>query len=200
MKNPIQLLAEGIIPLLGFYYWNWSWAFILFFYFIDWFAKEVLLHLKSRKIIETHGGNAAKETRLKQGLFSFLFLALTIFFSCLTLYKQTTSFDLFAEIQQFLLYKEMGIAQGFILIPIIALGIIMQYKMEFIKQKLFLKLNVQRIWKQHNHKNRALLILVILGYGVSLVFKTPEIIMLITAVISPLIYQFVILRLYRAQN
>jgi hypothetical protein len=45
------LLSEALIPVLGFFLWDWGLYFILLFYFFDVLAQEIIMHLKSKKII-----------------------------------------------------------------------------------------------------------------------------------------------------
>ena len=47
----VQLFTEALIPLLGFFMWDWGLYFILLFYFIDITTDEVFSHLKSKKIV-----------------------------------------------------------------------------------------------------------------------------------------------------
>ena len=71
------------------------------------------------------------------------------------LYQPTL--DLKHEIWAFLSYKEMGIPQGIILIPLVAMMSFMQYKTEFVLPKLYLYQLEKPLWKQHL-KERFLII------------------------------------------
>ena len=46
----IQTLGELLIPLLGYFFWNWSFYFIALFYFLDLLASTCILPLKINKI------------------------------------------------------------------------------------------------------------------------------------------------------
>ena len=72
--NPkyIQLVGDAIIPILGFFFWDWNLYFILLFYFLDMLTKEVLLHLKSNKInqyiLNRHRNQSGLATRCRLGV------------------------------------------------------------------------------------------------------------------------------------
>jgi hypothetical protein len=157
MKNrEIQkALLEGIIPVLGFFYWDWGLSFILFFYFLDWIAKETTQHLGARKIDKTQGNGM--KTWKRKGFFSALFIVLSVSVWIFVLACRDTHFSIQKELLQFLMYKEMGIPQGFILLPIIFLGVWMTFKFEFVQQKMHFRLTMQEWWKQQQIYNLSFL-------------------------------------------
>ena len=70
----IQLVSEALIPLLGFFLWEWSLYFILLFYFIDLFIDEVIMHVKSKKIESFHFNKLYKKQWVLFGILSSVLL------------------------------------------------------------------------------------------------------------------------------
>ncbi|MBU2020589.1 MAG: hypothetical protein KJ941_13165 [Bacteroidetes bacterium] len=165
MKNrEIQkAFLEGIIPVLGYFYWEWGLSFILFFYFLDWIAKEVAQHLGAKKIQSTQGNSL--EIWKRQGLISSLTILSSISVWIFALYCRTDDFSIHAELIQFLMYKEMGIPQGFILLPIIVLGVWMTFKYEFLQQKIQFRRTMSQWWMNQRIYNLSFLVAGILSFA-----------------------------------
>lgn len=148
--NPkyIQLAGDALIPLCGFFLWDWNLYFILLFYFIDMAADEVILHLKSNKIVKSQGSEY-KLNWLKYGLmsfFSFVFALILIHFSMMFI-EEGINFKV--EALAFWNYEEMGMKQGVLLIPLVFLVGLMQYRMEFLLPAAYRKVNINFLWKKH---------------------------------------------------
>lgn len=189
MKDLQKSLIEGIIPILGFYLWDWSLYFIFLFYFLDWVAKEILLHLQLRKIIQTQGGGVSvmKEWR-KNGAVSGLSLIFSIVLIHLLIFLQQPQISFSQKTIEFLSYNDMGIAQGYILLPIIILGVYMQYKMEFIRFGFFKKWTPSFLWKENLPKRIGMLILITLGCLLAAFLTIPTPVILWISVLAPIVY------------
>jgi hypothetical protein len=188
MQKYSQYLAEAIIPLLGFYSWNWSWNFILLFYLLDGLAKEIVLHLKSNKIYETQGGENSKITWKKSGVMSgaiALFVTVILHFM---VYISNPEVNFFEEFIRFLSYKEMGLAQGWVLLPLIALNVWMQFKFTFLKFGLHTKIQLSLLWKEHLRYRYFYLFAVIIGLGLHAVVHFNDFVFVWVSVGLPLIY------------
>jgi len=46
----IQLAGDALIPILGFFFWDWGLYFIVIFYLLDYIVSEILTHLKAKRI------------------------------------------------------------------------------------------------------------------------------------------------------
>ncbi len=173
--NPkyIQLFGDAIIPLLGFFVWDWNLYFILLFYFLDMLTKEVLLHVKAKKISHHLGQlNSTKSIEemsnwLKLGMMSCLIFIFIVLLIQLSMPSILSAFNAEKEIYEFWFYEEMGIEQGYILLPLIVLMGYTQYKMEFLVPQLFARITMRQLWKPHLQS--MLTILAFSGFSFGLV-------------------------------
>jgi hypothetical protein len=85
-------------------------------------------------------------------------------------------------------YEEMGLPQGLILLPLIGLNVWMQYKMNFLKLNLHLKMKMSEMWSQHIHYRLFILSIVALGVSIATIFELKDFVLLWSAVILPFIY------------
>lgn len=60
-----------------------------------------------------------------------------------------SEFNAITEIQKFWFYKEMGIEQGYVLVPLIVLMGFTQYKVEFLLPAQYTKITIQNLWESH---------------------------------------------------
>lgn len=151
--NPkfIQLIGDLIIPLIGYFYWNWSLYFIVVFLIIDLIIKEIYVIKKSTLIIRSQHFNQ-QNPKIKNRvliLTSIVILSIAILFSHLFFYEFIKEFKVTDELYKFVMYKELGIPQYLILIPLLFIGGNLQFKMEFIKPKQYLVVNYKTLWKKH---------------------------------------------------
>lgn len=140
----LQVIAEALIPLLGFYFWDWGLYFILLFYFIDLVADLLVSHLKTSKIQQyNQQGNSGW---LKWGVSSAFLFVVSVVSIHTALWFIFPSINFWKEAKSFWMYKELGIEQGYILVPLVFVMAIQQYKMEFVRFRLFEKQDVNRLW------------------------------------------------------
>ena len=195
--NPkhIQLVGDAVIPVLGFFLWHWSLYFILLFYFIDLVTKEVLLHIKSKKILDyrkqINTDQFKKETRswIKFGFFSLVLLISVLVLVQLSMPFIQQHFDYQHEIKKFWFYKEMGIEQGYVLVPLIAFMGYTQYKMEFLLPAIHTKISNSQLWNIHLKTMIILLAFTGLAFGLVHFIHFPEWIIVISIVLISSIYQ-----------
>lgn len=148
----IQIIGDAVIPLLGFFFWNWNLYFILLYYFLDLVLKEVLLHVKSAKVKQYQHSLAQvpqSQKHLLYGCASIILLGTVIYLVHIYFNKVNNAFDPIHEIYLFWSYKDMGVEQGYILLPLIILMGIMQYKTEFVLPKTFTRIGLPELWKPH---------------------------------------------------
>lgn len=184
----IQLIGDAIIPLAGALFFDWSLYFILIFYCIDLLASEVILHLKSKKTVEFHGINVKKWRQ--QGLKSGLLLVLALLLIHLGVFFIQLGIDFSTELIDFMAYEEMGIQQGYILVPLIAFSAYQLYKMTFLMPARFRTITLDEIW--HPHRISLLIIIgfsgLVIGLSQLIVFHELVYILAIVAISS--VYQF----------
>jgi len=158
----IQTLGELLIPVLGFYAWNWDLNFIFLFYFIDLFAYQVFTYIKWKKIATFWGLVFSSKTFL---FFNALFavgLAIVIFIEIAISFVYPT-LNLGVSLIQFLTYSEWGIPQVVMLIPLVVLANYQQHKMLFVATGKFRRMSEIQL------KQNALFSLVLLMLA-SLIF------------------------------
>lgn len=137
-----------MIPVLGFYIWNWNLYFILLFLCLDMIGGEITLYLKGRKIKEVQGADQAKYGKTFTFI-SVMVLLLNLFFIHLGMFVYHEDFDLWKELISFLSYTEMGIQQGYVLIPLIGLMVFTQYKAEFLLPRKYLTTGFKALYKRN---------------------------------------------------
>ena len=140
----IQLVGDAIIPLLGFFLWDWSLYFILLFYLIDLLASEVVILFKAKKAQGTYTGKKQPFQVYSWSLFVLNVLAIHS-----GIFMMHPEIDFQKEFIDFIMYEEMGIPQGFVLIPLIGFIAYQQYQMEFVRTSLFLKAEAPKLWARH---------------------------------------------------
>ncbi|MDC0099619.1 hypothetical protein OAI90_04985 [Crocinitomicaceae bacterium] len=155
-RKHFLLFSEALIPVLGFFFWNWGLYFILLFYFIDVLAQEVIMHLKSKKITKTHNIKDNKEWFFSGALSLFTVFAMITLIH-VAMYSIEPSIDFIKQIKLFWTYEEMGMQQGYLLIPLVVFAAYSQYRMDFLmmRKDRVAELNIE--WKKHL---RALLVII----------------------------------------
>lgn len=139
-----QTCIEGLIPVLGYFYWKWDASFILLFYLIDWVLFWVLSLLKARKRIQFSENLPEKQLAIKHLGIAFLCIlstSLAVFYILPNIHPH---FSWQERIWAFLTYSDMGIQQGFILIPLMTLSGYLAFKQQFLLPQLFRKYPVSQ--------------------------------------------------------
>ncbi len=196
--NPkiIQLIGDVTIPLLGYFVWEWSLYFIVVFFIIDLAIKDVYAIKKSTLIIHSQHFNqqTPKIKNLKYIISSNLILSAIIVISHLFFYDFFEDFKLNEELYTFMMYKELGIPQIFFLIPLLYFGTNFQYKMEFIKPKLYLTINYQKFWKKHIINSSTILLATIILFIIEANTNVGESFYLLSLLVGMIIYRTIQLK------
>ena len=134
-----QAIGEAVIPLLGFFYFDWSLYFILLFYFIDLIATEVFTYIKVNKIITFQRIGYSFKQRYGKLVFNTMLVVLLLILSHLFIYFQQSGIHFREAFIQFLAYEEPGfpVAQGYILLPLVIFGNYQQYNSMFVKSNAY---------------------------------------------------------------
>lgn len=187
--NPkfIQLLGDAVIPLMGFFWWNWSLYYIVLFYLLDYLSNEVILNLKSKKI--TSYQEIDSKIWVKKASMSFLLFLIGIVLVHLSMKMLHPKIDFYKEFIQFLSYKDMGIAQGYFLLPLIALVGYQRYKMEFLMPARFKTLTITTLWSLHFKMQFILIGCVAFTIGFQSLIALPETVYIIGIVVVTSVYQ-----------
>ncbi len=188
----IQAVADLAIPLLGYFFWNWDFYFILLFYMLDYKIFCAFSFIKSYKIIQYKG------LQYKFPVFNLLstIVLILIGFAAVipALYQIDPTFDLLKNTWEFLSYKEMGIAQGIILIPLLIYAGFAQYKMQFLMTGKFQTTKTSDIWKLHFQTMFLVIAASGLFLGLSLLLNIPAIFYVFALIFGVSAYRFFIAR------
>lgn len=183
----IQLAGDALIPILGFFFWDWGLYFIVIFYLLDYIVSEILTHLKAKRIF---GHDASGRTIwFRKGAMSISLLIAVILLSHLAIYKIHPEMDLSRELVNFWSYKDMGIEQGYLLLPLIMIVGYQRYKLEFLVPQMYSKVSMDMIWKQHLRAHCALLGFIGLLLGISVIVILPETVYLSGIILLTSLYQ-----------
>lgn len=114
----VQLIGDLAIPLLGYFLWDWSLFFILLFYLIEnlfysVFRIETIREIK--KVVLKKDQTRDIKSLLKT-LLLWSFECVLVHFLILEIYPKQS---LFREWIHFLMYEDLGIPQGIILLPLL---------------------------------------------------------------------------------
>ena len=190
----IQIIGDAVIPLLGFFVWSWNIYFILLFYLLDLLVKEVVMHFKSNRIVKFQSEigliNTSSKNELKFRFLSSILLIFSLFVIHFALVVKDNNFNLLKELIDFWNYKDMGFAQGYILIPLVIVMGFMQYKNEFILPKLYENQSLDFIWKKHIKALIVLLSFSSLTFGILQFVKINDLILVIGVIGISSAYQF----------
>lgn len=187
--NPkyIQLIGDALIPLLGFFWWNWSLYFISVFYLIDYLSNEIFLHIKSKKITSVQKVNPS--AWIKNGWISAVLLIACFVVIHLAIRSIYPEIQFTKEIYKFWMYKDMGIEQGYILVPLIVLVGFQRYKLEFIATNKHNTSNLNSLWKTHLTAHYLILGSSSLIIGLSTLIVFPEIVYILGIIAFSSVYQ-----------
>lgn len=140
----IQLVGDALIPLLGFFLWDWSLYFILLFYLLDLAASEVVILFKTKRALGTDQG-----IKRPYRLYSWILFLFNLITFHVGIFMMHPDVDFGKEVTAFIMYQEMGIPQGLILIPLVGFIAYQQYQMEFIRTGLFTRAIASKMWARH---------------------------------------------------
>jgi len=148
--NPkyILIFSDALIPLLGLFVWGWNLYFILLFYMLDLLAREVLTHIKTKGIYKAQGLKN-KRKWLRKGVLSGALFMLSISAIHTAVWLIQPDIQFLTELRNFWEYEELGVQQGYILLPLIAYAAYAQYKMTFLMTGKARTVIMDSLWKQH---------------------------------------------------
>jgi hypothetical protein len=183
-----QLITDAIIPLLGYFFWHWNLYFIVLFYLLDYLAYEVFSHVKAKKV--TSFKKEHNNKWLKLGMISAVLIVVNVVFVHITMKALVPTIDFTKEMLAFLKYKDMGIEQGYFLLPLIVMAGYQRYKMEFLMTGLFQKITIHQIFTKHIQAQLIAFGFIALTFGLSFLIVFPEIIYVLGIVFFTGVYQF----------
>lgn len=183
----IQLFSDALIPILGFFLWDWSLYFILLFYFIDFITDEVILHLKSKKIIQSQ--NVSNSIWWKHGIVSFTVLTLLLLIIHFAMLFIDDGINFWTEAVAFWNYEELGIKQGVLFIPLVFLVGYMQFRMEFLLPARYKTADLTTLWRKHIAALLSMIALAGLCLALEQFISIPELFYVLAIVLLSSLYK-----------
>lgn len=186
----IQIAGEALIPLFGYFLWDWSLYFIILFYLADMLINEVILHLKSRKINNYDAGKSLREW-LIVGSVSLALLILSVIVIHIAIRSLHPQIEFVKEALVFWKYEEMGIQQGYILLPLLIVMAYQRYKMEFLFTARYRTESLKSIWIKHLKAFPVIIAGSGLCIGLSTFYVPGDLIVLLTIIGFSSLYRLV---------
>lgn len=156
-----SFIGDVIIPILGYLLWNWSIYFICLFILIDQFSREISFLIRMRML----------RNRFQLSLQSYV-LNVLIFVGLLVMihvfnYLLNPSIGFIDEMVAFFWYKDTGIAQGFLLFPLIIFSERLRLKMNM---KQFSDEMHRQSWQKHSVQMLSyFIVFLILSIGMTMI-------------------------------
>ena len=151
--NPsyIQLIGDLLIPILGFLFWDWGLYFILLFILFDTITFEFFQHVKSYRII--HENKLSPRNWIIWGGVSFICFSVFLIILHFAIHFTIPSINFLTELWLFWSYEDVGIQQGYLLLPILLFSGYTNYKQTFLLTNQMKTLTLNQLWlpnmKQH---------------------------------------------------
>jgi hypothetical protein len=117
------IFGDALLPLVGFFFWDWGFYFITLFFLFDLGIRTLFLNKKIALL---------PSIVLPKGFFlkGIGLVILEISLLHLLVYFSINPISFTTEIWAFLSYEELGIAQGILLIPLLFLNEIIRIRNE----------------------------------------------------------------------
>lgn len=89
-------------------------------------------------------------------------------------------------------YKDMGIQQGYILLPLLILIAYQRYKLEFLMPAKYRNIKQADLWRNHYKAYLVLIACIGLAIGVAVYFPLPDIVLLFGIILCTTVYQLLL--------
>lgn len=183
-----QLAAETAIPIFGYLFWSWSFYFLILFYLLD-FATNFAVFIAQERKIRWYNSIAIFPFK---GILTITFLVLLtgVFavFSCIHIFP---NFSIVDETIKFIMYEEMGIPQGILLLPLMVFGAYQQYKMNFLLPGKFRTIEIEQFWKKHTNMYILVFCSSTLLLSSTFLFILPEWVYVSILIVTSVLFRFI---------
>ena len=192
----VQIAGDALIPLLGYYLWDWNLYFILLFYIADLLVGEAFTWIRAEKLRKYDRENT------KDSKWGFRLISLGTLVATVLLINVGTSFshpslNHLEELRAFWNYEELGISQGYILLPVLILVGYQQYQVEFLATGRFRTLTMHQLWLEHATQRVFLLAVAAISCGVLYFVAVPDQLVLWLLVTGAALYALWVNRVVR---
>lgn len=190
----IQTVLETAIPIAGYFAWNWDLSFILLFYFLDALLALGILTSKGIKRFQFSKQAVELQLLIRRLTMSIVLFGAAIAVCAFAVTKIQTGLQWSERIMAFLTYKELGIEQGYILVPLIVLNGIMVYRQQFVMPARYRNLTMDTITIGYLKQGLVLLAGAGLFEGLALSVKIPEVVVVFSFIAGISLYRFFLIR------
>lgn len=190
----IQTILETLIPVVGYFAWNWDLSFILLFYLLDALLAMGIFVAKGSKRLQFSKQATEKQLFVKHILISFILFTAAITGIAFAVTRIQPGLYWPERIWAFLTYKDMGIEQGYVLVPLILLNGILVYRQQFILPARYRNTTMQAI--THGYVKQALVLLAAAGIfqGIAFFVHLPEVAVVFAFIAGISLYRFFLIR------
>ncbi|ASS50538.1 MAG: hypothetical protein A3D31_13320 [Candidatus Fluviicola riflensis] len=190
----IQTLLEAIIPVIGYFEWGWDLSFILLFYFLDAVLAFGIFLAKGNKRLTYSGDSGERTLFTKHSPIGFFLFAAAITGIAVSITFLRPELDWWKRIIHFLTYKEWGIGQGYILIPLIVLNGVMVYRQQFLMTARYRTLEMSAITKPFLVQGLVLTATAGILLVTTALIQFPEEILIAGFIMGTSLYRFLVIR------
>jgi len=152
-------------------------------------ANEGIMHLKSKKTQSFQQKAKNKQNWIKKGVISSVLLIFSIVLIHFSMFFIVPEIKFYQEFLAFLNYEEMGIKQGYILIPLVVLLSYQQYKMTFLMRAKFRTTEMTQLWKTHIQAIIAIIAFGGLCLGIAQLILLPELVYVLGIILFSSLYR-----------
>lgn len=169
-QSHIQALGELVIPLLGYFFWEWTLHFVILFFSLDLILGHTFTVLKLRKInLYNPEKNPVQEMR-KFAITGTILVLIILFVANVGVFSVETEPDFATSLKNFFFLKEMGIPQGFVLLPLLILINIQFYKITFLNPQRYRTMTVKELGIERRTALFAAVFGSMLAFGIAVLF------------------------------
>lgn len=171
------LFGDVALPLAGFLFWDWGFYFIALFFLFDISFRSIFLNKRVKLL-------PSMEIENRFVLKGVLLTVFEIFALHILVILSIPSIDFVSEFWSFLTYKEIGVAQGVVLLPLLILNEFMRIRNE---QKMKVPQNVRFEIMRSGQKVqffRVLLWCVFMGLTLLIPFPETALVLIFIAALS----------------
>lgn len=190
----IQTILEAAIPVAGYFAWNWDLSFILLFYLLDAVLALGILVAKGNKRLQFSKLSTEKRLFVRHVVASVLLFASAITIIALAVIQVHPGLEWTERIWAFLTYRDMGIEQGYVLVPLILLNGILVYRQQFIMPARYRKTEMRAITGGYVKQGLVLLAAAGLFEGIAFLVQLPEVIAVSGFITGISFYRFFLIR------
>lgn len=191
LRNPIvqQYALEIVLPIIGYFFFDWSIAVIIAFYFIDYFCSEIARFRRYHKI-RIHWNESPNRWILS------LVISLVVFntLAYLTMYAMTqagSSDNSTVHLDQ---VSEFFASEGWFILPLVYLANYMKDSLTFYAPRRFTKYNFKNTIKAYFIEVSVFAVVVAVGVLVWGKYDIPDVLSLLVFIAVKLAYDQILLK------